>query len=733
MTKLRALTSITAVLAFAAALAGCPMDNDEDIIPAPLPAPQASLYGSLLSWPAIPGAGGYTVHAGDLRENIPATGTGARQTDLADLGLPVGEHSVAVVALGVEGRSLDSPASEPLSFTVNCPDCGNYPCGCGDYPQPIEVEHYSTTIAGIGFATSGNIPDNLSAEQSKALQARIDAIRDQFAALDADALAGFTPYTDSLTVGIHPIEGGRIVGLNEENKAVIYTDSTSADGIMADLAYGRDMARAEREAAEEAAYWATIVTTPTNINNAGISFQIAGGILNRAQVRDIRTMVEGMNVAEFTAYVTSVEFALNIATPIINPGTGEQAMATILIDSEAAANAVRNALIAARDEVRIVRSDAYDAAIVNTPTNVSHGGVDFQIAAGMTRAEVSRIRAVIEQGIEVVHLNDLAGYINRVLLEQNVPGGRHIDPGTGENATATVRIESTACAITIFNALNEAKTAVRDVRYAAFQTANPIYSDPITRGGITFQLGTGVDGSAAPDAANNAQLRAQIAAITATIASLNTAVDLNTFASYITNVTFSNIATPTSTVTGAGANTTATIEVPYGITATELLAFLEQTQSDVETQRDTAPTEPTMNHHVTWTDPGGWASVGASIDVFIEDGIANLEAVKERIATLSNINKAAMAANINIINIMSSVDSSVDWSNAAGTVHGTINGARIELNESGLVTVWVDPTQHTDQTLWWTLMRINEAARALREAQTAQAMFGARVSVMKNP
>jgi len=598
MTKLRALTSITAVLAFAAALAGCPMDNDEGIIPAPLPAPQASLYGSLLSWPAVPGAGGYTVHAGDVRENIPAAGAGARQTDLAGLGLPVGEHGVAVVALGVEGRSLDSPPSEPVSFTVNCPDCGNYPCGCGDYPQPIEVEHYSTTIAGIGFGTSGNIPDDLSAEQSKALQARVDAIRDQFAALDADALAGFTPYIYSLTVSIHPIEGGRIVGLNEENKAVIYTDSTNADGIMADLAYGRDMARAEREAA----YWAAIEPNATNIDNAGINFHIAGGILNRAQVRDIRTMVEGMNVAEFTAYVTSVEFALNIATPIINPGTGEQAMATIRIDSEAAANAVRNALIAARDEVRIVRSDAYDAAIVNTPTNVSHGGVDFQIAAGMTRAEVSRIRAVIEQGIEVVHLNDLAGYINRVLLEQNVPGGRHIDPGTGENATATVRIESTACAITIFNALNEAKTAVRDVRdaarleregqeYDAFQEANPIYSNPITRGGLTFQLGTGVDGSAAPDVANNAQLRAQIAGITATIASLNTAVDLNTFASYITNVTFSNIAAPTSTVTGAGANTTATIEVPYGITAAELHAFLEQTQSEVETQResDTGP------------------------------------------------------------------------------------------------------------------------------------------------
>jgi|GEM_PF-6909777 len=636
MTKLRALVSITVVLAFAAALAGCPMNNDEDIIPAPLPAPQASLYGSLLSWPAIPGAGGYTVHAGDVQENLPAAGTAIRQIDLADLDLPVGEHSVTVVALGVEGRSLDSPASDPLSFTVNCPGCGNYPCDCDDYPQPIKVEHYSTTIAGIDFGTSGYIEDNLTAEQSIALQAQIDAIRDQFGALDADALAEFTPYVDSLTVSIHPIEGTRIIDLNEDNKAVIYTNSTTVAGIMADLAYGRDKARTAQEQERDN----TVVQEATNINNDGINFHIAGGLLTYGQIRAIENMVGGMNVSAFAGYVNSIELADVDGFDVELTGQGQGIMAGITIEYSADAAAIMAALEAARAQVLAEREAAegaaYWAAIEPNPTNISHGGIDFNVAGGiLTRAQVRDIRTMVE-GMNVA---EFTAYVTSVEFALNVVTPI-INTGTGEQAMATIRIDSEAAANAVRDALIGARDGVRIVRDAAreareqeereeaerqaaeretaFRNANPIVVGPQNVNGILFTL-EGADGFDTRDEAD----KAVIAGITATIAGqgIQGFAGWGAFTSYITNVTFSNIATPTSTVTGSGANTTATINVPYGITAGELHAFLVETQSDVEDRRTPDTNGPTEFLSLSFE---GWTTVlkaVAGIDQAILDAI----------------------------------------------------------------------------------------------------------------
>ena len=642
MTKLRALTSITAVLAFAAALAGCPMDNDEGIIPAPLPAPQASLYGSLLSWPAVPGAGGYTVHAGDLRENIPAAGAGARQTDLAGLGLPVGEHSVAVVALGVEGRSLDSPPSDPITFTVNCPDCGNYPCGCGDYPQPIEVEHYSTTIAGIDFGTSGYIGDKLTAEQSKALQARIDAIRDQFAALDADALAGFTPYIYSLTVSIHPIEGGRIVGLNEEKKAVIYTDSTGLDGIMADLAYGRDLARAEREAAEEAAYWAAIEPNATNIDNAGINFHVAGNLLTRAQIRDLRAMVKGMNLAAFIEYVTGVEFARNVPGGLeIGLGTGEDAMGSIRIETNEDLAALESAVNTALDTARA------------------------QVIGERDRARAYREAAEREEA-------------ERLAAE----------------------------------------------REAAFRAANPIVEGPQNVDGIIFAL----EGAAGFDTRDEAD-KDIIAGITAAIAGqgIQGFDGWGEFAGYITNVTFANVATPTRQLVGAGANTTATIVVPHGFTANELLTFLEQTQSQVESRRE-AVTSPDLRFVFERPDPGGM-NPHLLIRTYVEEGAAFTdEEIIAMINGISNTQYNGMRENISIVNFMIDVpdafEADATAAGAPGFTFSTDRGMRVRIGADGRGIVYLDLTANTNGVNWTFLQSLQRARMwvltelAAQQAQT---------------
>jgi len=381
---------------------------------------------------------------------------------------------------------------------------------------------------------------------------------------------------------------------------------------MADLAYGRDMARAAQAGERDN----TIAEEATNINIDGINFHIAGGLLTYGQIRAIEDMLGGLDASAFAGYVYSVELAGIEGFDVELTGQGQGIRAGITIEYRAGAAAIMAALEYARTQVLAEREAACNALIIDAPTDIARGNIDFRISGGLTRGQVNAITAVIN-GIAVTQLDPLADYIGQVMLERGVANGWDINAGTGENARATVRIESVPSAnevvnaVTVIDALGDAQgqtSGVRDAaradreaqEYQAFRDANPIYKGPITRGGITFRLGTGVDGSAAADAADSAQLRAQIGAITATIASLNN--QLSAFASYITNVTFSNVAEPVATFAGSGANTTATIEVPYGITANELRAFLQQTQSEVESQREAA-TGPARFH--VFTDTAG--------------------------------------------------------------------------------------------------------------------------------
>ena len=83
-----------------------------------LPAPVISLTGSMLTWVAVPGAGGYSLRVGGLEVPGGDLGPGKVSFDLWALGLPTGNHVVTLVALGVPGRNLNSPPSNPVIFTV---------------------------------------------------------------------------------------------------------------------------------------------------------------------------------------------------------------------------------------------------------------------------------------------------------------------------------------------------------------------------------------------------------------------------------------------------------------------------------------------------------------------------------------------------------------------------------------------------------------------------------------
>lgn len=105
-----------------------------------LPRPQIELEGSLVSWNEIQGAGGYSLRVDGIeRARI---GYAVTSFDLAELDLPPGTYSVSLVALGVQGESLDSLASETVffriifdgEFTINPPD---FPPLGGDIPVDI--------------------------------------------------------------------------------------------------------------------------------------------------------------------------------------------------------------------------------------------------------------------------------------------------------------------------------------------------------------------------------------------------------------------------------------------------------------------------------------------------------------------------------------------------------------------------------------------------------------------
>jgi len=92
-------------------------DDAPPVIPLPqLPAPDIAIVGATVEWEAVAGAGGYSVRIGGIEvASIPHTQT---SFGLAGLMLPMGAHSVTVVALGVPGQSLNSPASNAVTFYV---------------------------------------------------------------------------------------------------------------------------------------------------------------------------------------------------------------------------------------------------------------------------------------------------------------------------------------------------------------------------------------------------------------------------------------------------------------------------------------------------------------------------------------------------------------------------------------------------------------------------------------
>ena len=89
-----------------------------DPTPQQLSAPQITLAGSVVSWNAVAGAGGYSVRIAGAEVTGGTPGSGVRSFDLADLGLGDGGHVVTVVAVHPSDPSLNSLPSNAVTFTV---------------------------------------------------------------------------------------------------------------------------------------------------------------------------------------------------------------------------------------------------------------------------------------------------------------------------------------------------------------------------------------------------------------------------------------------------------------------------------------------------------------------------------------------------------------------------------------------------------------------------------------
>jgi hypothetical protein len=110
-----------------------------------LPAPQILLTGSVVSWNEVCGASGYSVRISGNQVTGGSLGYTARDFELATLGLAVGSHNVTVVALGVSGLSLDSSASNQVTFVVATFNVTFYSQG-GSAIDPITDITSGTTI-----------------------------------------------------------------------------------------------------------------------------------------------------------------------------------------------------------------------------------------------------------------------------------------------------------------------------------------------------------------------------------------------------------------------------------------------------------------------------------------------------------------------------------------------------------------------------------------------------------
>ena len=83
-----------------------------------LDAPVIWLDGAVVSWLAVPGAGGYSLRIDGIEVDEGNLVHTATSFDLVGLGLPVGAHVITLVALGVPEQSLNSPASSAITFYV---------------------------------------------------------------------------------------------------------------------------------------------------------------------------------------------------------------------------------------------------------------------------------------------------------------------------------------------------------------------------------------------------------------------------------------------------------------------------------------------------------------------------------------------------------------------------------------------------------------------------------------
>jgi len=108
------------------ALTGCPGNGGGS--PRVLDAPVGlGIAGTVLSWNAVGGAGGYRVYSGVGANQISGT-IAAASFDLttATPALGVGTWHIRVRAIGVQGRSENSVLSDPVEFTVYHPDIPLY-------------------------------------------------------------------------------------------------------------------------------------------------------------------------------------------------------------------------------------------------------------------------------------------------------------------------------------------------------------------------------------------------------------------------------------------------------------------------------------------------------------------------------------------------------------------------------------------------------------------------------
>jgi len=89
----------------------------EPVLPR-LAAPIITLTGSVVVWSEVSGAGGYSLHVDGVGVAGGDLGPGARTFDLADLGLPEGDHEITLVAIGVPSTSLNSLPSNTVIYQV---------------------------------------------------------------------------------------------------------------------------------------------------------------------------------------------------------------------------------------------------------------------------------------------------------------------------------------------------------------------------------------------------------------------------------------------------------------------------------------------------------------------------------------------------------------------------------------------------------------------------------------